>query len=97
AVFAGSVPALYERYLVPMLFEPYAQDLVERLRGRAPRRVLELAAGTGAVTRSMAASLPEPVAIVATDLNAGMLEQARALGAARAVEWQVADAMQLPF
>jgi len=96
-VFAGSVPAIYERYLVPMLFEPYARDLVERLKARAPRRILELAAGTGAVTRTLAASLPESVAIVATDLNAGMLEQARALGAARTVEWQVADASQLPF
>jgi len=97
AVFSGSVPALYERYMVPMLFEPYARDLVERLRPRAPRRVLELAAGTGAVTRAMAAGLPDSVSIVATDLNPGMLEQAKTLGASRPVEWQPADAMALPF
>lgn len=95
-VFAGSVPAIYERYLVPMTFEPYARDLVERLRPRAPRRVLELAAGTGAVTRHLAASLPDST-IVATDLNPAMLEQARALGAPRTVEWQAADALALPF
>lgn len=96
AVFAGSVPAIYERYLVPMTFEPYALDLVERLRARAPRRLLELAAGTGAVTRHLAASLPDST-IVATDLNPAMLEQARALGTPRAVEWQAADALALPF
>jgi SAM-dependent methyltransferase len=96
AVFAGSVPAIYERYLVPMTFEPYARDLVERLRVHAPRRVLELAAGTGAVTRNLAASLPDST-IVATDLNPAMLEQARALGAARSIEWLVADALALPF
>jgi SAM-dependent methyltransferase len=97
AVFAGSVPALYERYMVPMLFEPYASDLAARLAPRAPRRVLELACGTGAVTRVIAAELPEATAIVATDLNPGMLEQAKKLGASRQVEWQVANAMALPF
>jgi len=97
AVFAGSVPALYERYMVPMLFEPYARDLAERLRPRAPRRVLELACGTGAVTRAIAAELPRTTSIVATDLNPGMLEQAKQLGASRQVEWQVADATALPF
>lgn len=97
AVFAGSVPALYERYMVPMLFEPYARDLAERLRPRAPRRILELAAGTGTVTRALAAELPETSSIVATDLNPGMLEQAKKLGASRPVEWQLADATALPF
>jgi len=97
AVFAGSVPALYERYMVPMLFEPYARDLAERLRPRAPRRVLELACGTGAVTRAIAVELPATTSIVATDLNPGMLEQAKQLGASRQVEWQVADATALPF
>lgn len=97
AVFAGSVPALYERYMVPMLFEPYAADLVDRLRPRAPHRILELACGTGVVTRAMAAGLPEPSSIVATDLNPGMLEQAKKLGVTRPVEWQVADATALPF
>jgi len=97
AVFTGSVPALYELYMVPLIFEPYALDLVERLEPRAPRRILELACGTGAVTRAMAARLPETSSIVATDLNPGMIEQAKELGTLRPVEWQVADATALPF
>jgi len=96
-VFAGSIPRLYEEYLVPLIFEPYAGDLAERVAARRPERVLEIAAGTGVVTRRLAAVLPESCAIVATDLNPGMLEQARAVGSARPLEWQTADAQQLPF
>ena len=96
-VFAGSIPKFYEAYLVPLLFEPYAADLVSRLAARSPGRVLEVAAGTGVVTRALAAALPERVSIVATDLNQPMLDQAAALGTRRPVEWRQADAMQLPF
>ena len=96
-VFAGSIPKFYDTYLVPLLFEPYAADLVNRLASRSLSRVLEVAAGTGVVTRALASVLPERVSIVATDLNQPMLDQASALGTARAVEWRQADAMQLPF
>ena len=96
-VFSGSIPRLYEEYLVPLIFEPYAVDLAARAALRAATRVLEIAAGTGVVTRRLAAALPESVAIVATDLNPAMLDQAREVGTARAVEWRQADAMQLPF
>jgi len=96
-VFAGSIPALYESHLVPLLFEPYAVDLADRLRSRSFTRVLEIAAGTGVVTRRLAADLPTTVSIVATDLNQAMLDQAAAVGTARPVEWRQADAMQLPF
>ena len=96
-LFAGSIPELYERYLVPLIFEPYAKDLAARLASRPPARVLELAAGTGVLTRAMASALPEHASIVATDLNQPMLDHARATGAARAVEWRQADAMKLPF
>jgi len=97
SAFAGSIPALYEKYLVPMIFEPYAADIADRVAARRPARVLELAAGTGAVTRRLASVLPATTRIVATDLNQPMLDQAAAVGTARAVEWQRADAMQLPF
>ena len=97
ALFAGSIPELYETLLVPLIFEPYAVDLVERLATRPLRRVLEVAAGTGVVTRRMAATLPESVAIVATDLSQPMLDHARTVGTARPVAWQQADAMRLPF
>src|SRR5882672_11328558 len=96
-VFTGSIPKLYETYLVPLIFEPYAADLVNRLASRSVTRVLEIAAGTGVVTRTLASVLPERVSIVATDLNQSMLDQASALGTRRPVEWRQADATQLPF
>ena len=96
-VFTGSIPKLYETYLVPLIFEPYAEDLAIRLASRSLTRVLEIAAGTGVVTRALASVLPESVSIVATDLNPSMLEQAAALGPRRPVEWRSADAMRLPF
>jgi len=96
-VFAGSIPKLYETHLVPLIFEPYAADLVQRLVSRSLTRVLEIAAGTGVVTRRLASVLPEWVSIVATDLNQPMLDLASAIGTKRPVEWRQADAMQLPF
>src|SRR5712691_10858334 len=96
-IFTGSIPKLYETYLVPLIFEPYAADLVNRLSSRSPSRVLEIAAGTGVVTRALASMLPESVSIVATDLTQAMLDQARVVGTRRTVEWRQADAMQLPF
>jgi len=95
-VFAGSIPKIYETHLVPLIFEPYAADIAKRLGPRRPARVLEVAAGTGVVTRALVAALPD-AAIVATDLNQAMLDQAAAVGTQRAVEWRQADAMQLPF
>jgi len=96
-VFAGSIPKLYDTHLVPLIFEPYATDLAKRLAGRRLSRLLEVAAGTGVVTRALSAALPESVSIVATDLNQAMLDQAAAVGTRRTVQWRQADAMQLPF
>jgi SAM-dependent methyltransferase len=96
-VFAGSIPKLYETYLVPLIFEPYAADLANRLRSKPLAKVLEIAAGTSVVTRALASALPERVSVVATDLNQAMLDQAAAVGTQRPVEWRQADAMRLPF
>jgi len=96
-VFSGSIPQLYETHLVPLIFEPYAVDLADRLASRSVSRVLEIAAGTGVATRRLASVLREDVSIVATDLNQPMLDHAAAIGTARPVEWRQADAMQLPF
>ena len=79
-VFAGSVPKLYEEYLVPLIFAPYAEDLTNRLASRSLARVLEVAAGTGVVTRKLASVLPAGVSIVATDLNQPMLDMASEVG-----------------
>lgn len=96
-VFAGSVPELYDRHLVPLIFRPYADDLVARLRDLEVGSVLEVAAGTGAVTRAMAAGLPASVPITATDLSQPMIDHARSVGTERPVVWQQADVMDLPF
>ena len=96
-LFAGSIPELYDRLMVPMIFQPYADDLARRLAERAPQRVLETAAGTGAVTRALLAALPADTELVATDLNQPMLDRAAAVGTSRPVTWQQADAMALPF
>lgn len=95
--FEGSIPALYDRYLVPLIFEPYARDLARIVAEFEPGAVLELAAGTGVVTRELARNLAQHASIVATDLNQAMLDQAAKVGTARPVDWQQADAMQLPF
>ncbi|MCB1624226.1 MAG: class I SAM-dependent methyltransferase [Pseudomonadales bacterium] len=96
-IFAGSIPLLYDQYMVPLIFEPYAADLASRIALRQPSFVLEIAAGTGAVTRRLASELPSTTAIVATDLNQAMIDHAAAVGTSRTVEWRQADASQLPF
>jgi ubiquinone/menaquinone biosynthesis C-methylase UbiE len=96
-LFAGSIPELYERYLVPLIFEPYARDLAGRVAAVAPREVLETAAGTGVLTRAMAASLPAATLIVATDLNQPMLDQAAKRLVDARIAWKQADALALPF
>ncbi|WP_330335058.1 class I SAM-dependent methyltransferase [Streptomyces sp. NBC_00536] len=88
------MPEAYERYLVPVLFRPFAVDLAARAAALRPRRVLELAAGTGVVTAELLAAAPW-AEVTATDLNDAMV----AFGAARApgAVWRQADAQRLPF
>ena len=52
-LFAGSIPQLYDRHLGPWLFAPYAADLARRLALQPPARLLEIACGTGVVTRAL--------------------------------------------
>lgn len=96
-VFAGSVAKLYESHLVPLIFDFYADDLAQRVASKPVSQVLEIAAGTGVVTRRLAKLLPASAAIIATDLNQPMLDMAAQVGTERPVEWRQADAMQLPF
>jgi ubiquinone/menaquinone biosynthesis C-methylase UbiE len=97
-VFTGEIPENYDCYLGPVIFEPYAEDLVSRLKTRKLDRVLEVACGTGIVTRRLRNALPAEVEIVATDLNPDMFEFARRkFRAAETVRWQQADASALPF
>ena len=97
-VFAGSIPEFYERYLVPLIFEPYALDLAQRLEKGGAECVLEIAAGTGVVTRALAARLGPNARITATDLSEPMLNHAKTkLSRDARVCWQQADAQALPF
>jgi ubiquinone/menaquinone biosynthesis C-methylase UbiE len=96
--FAGSIPAAYDRYLGPVLFQPYAEDLVARLQVPENGSVLELACGTGIVTRELRNRLPATVKLIATDLNEPMFQHAAAKFAeGEAVGWRQADACSLPF
>jgi len=95
--FAGSIPQIYERYLVPLIFEPYAREISRQVEDFRPAKVLELAAGTGALTRELVKRLPSEVSIIATDLNQPMLDQAMTVGTLRPVEWRQTDATALPF
>jgi SAM-dependent methyltransferase len=93
-VWAEDMSAAYDEYLVPAVFRPYADDLASRVARHRPQDVLELAAGTGVLTRAMMASLPQ-ARVTATDLNVAMVD----VGSAQvpAATWRQADAMQLPF
>jgi ubiquinone/menaquinone biosynthesis C-methylase UbiE len=96
-IFSGSIPALYDKYLGPLIFEPYARDLANRLSVLEAGRVLETAAGTGVVTRALLGALPASVTVVGTDLNQPMLDHAAEQVSSPRVTWQKADAQALPF
>lgn len=96
AAFAGTIPANYERYLGPFLFEPYALDLVARLQDKKYPDILEIACGTGRVTKHLAKSVKHDV-LTATDLNPDMINIAKEIIRDDTIKWMPADAMQLPF
>jgi ubiquinone/menaquinone biosynthesis C-methylase UbiE len=97
-LFAGSIPEIYDTYLVPLIFEAYACDLAGRVAEAAPAQVLETAAGTGVVTRALVPLLETCVRYVATDLNQPMLDRAATRQKPdERIIWQQADALGLPF
>jgi len=97
-VFAGSIPENYDRYLVPLIFESFAQDLAQRIAALSPNTVLETAAGSGVVTRALTARLSPDASYVVTDLNQPMLDYAATRQAANnRITWRKADALALPF
>jgi SAM-dependent methyltransferase len=93
-VWAGSMPRSYDRWLAPAVFQPFAVDLARRAARLSPCHVLEIAAGTGVLTRELVAAIPS-AQVTATDLNAAMVK----FGSRRAPEaaWHQADALHLPF
>lgn len=96
--FLGSIPDIYDDYLVPLIFDSYAEDLARRVVAQPVRDVLETAAGSGVVTRALAPLLPGEARYTVTDLNPPMLERAQARqGEDARIAWQAADALDLPF
>ncbi len=95
-VFAGSIPAIYDRYLGPLLFAPYAEHVGSLLADMRAGRLLEIAAGTGIVTEVLARRLPS-AEIVATDLNQAMVDHAAGKPGLKRVTLRQADALALPF
>lgn len=96
ATFTG--PRYYDELLAPATFGPFAEDLAARWPQRLPGAVLEIACGTGALTRPLRARLDSSVDLVATDLSPAMLEYARTRSAGTpGLSWQQADAQRLPF
>lgn len=97
-VFTGSIPDIYDDYLVPLIFEAHADDLARRVAGTGPQAVLETAAGSGVVTRALAPRLNAGARYVVTDLNPPMLKRAESRQSADdRLTWQAADALDLPF
>ena len=94
--FAGSIPAIYDAYMVPLIFRPYAEEMARRAVAFSPRHILETAAGTGVLTQRLHEALPE-AEIRATDLNQPMLDQAAQRVIAENVHFEQADALALPF
>jgi ubiquinone/menaquinone biosynthesis C-methylase UbiE len=98
ARFVGDIPAHYDRGMGPHLFVDYAADLARRVAAAQPARVLEIAAGTGIVTRMLRDALPPTTDLVASDLNPPMLDVARGkFAAGENIEFRPADATALPF
>src|SRR5690349_20774264 len=97
-VFAGSIPENYDRHMVPLIFEPFAADLARRAASLSPNAVLETAAGTGVVTRTLAPQLSPDASYIVTDLNQPMLDYAASRQAPDGrIKWRQADALALPF
>jgi len=96
--FTGSIPDIYDDYLVPLIFEYYASDIAERIAGLGCSNVLETAAGSGVLTRAVAPVLPRAARFTVTDLNPPMIDRARRRQPPDArIDWLPADMTALPF
>jgi len=96
-VFTGSIPENYDRFLVPLIFEGYTAEVVQRVALQSPKAVLETAAGTGVVTRALAPRLAADATYTVTDLNQPMLDYAASRLQDARITWRAADAQALPF
>jgi SAM-dependent methyltransferase len=104
--FNKSIPQNYEDYLTPFIFDPYAEDLVERIGSKTGatslKNVLELACGTGAVTKQLLTRLPSTTQLIATDLQPDMISTAKISVAkhhlsASNLTWDTVDMTNIPY
>ena len=95
--FSGSIPHHYEQYLGPMFFEPYAIEVSKRIDPSSVHIVLEIASGTGRVTRHLRERIPGTSKLIASDISQDMLSVAKEKLRNLDIDWQIIDAQQLPF
>ncbi len=88
---------VYERALVPAIFAPWATELLARAEPQAGEQVLDVACGTGAVTRLVAEAVGEAGRVVGVDVTKAMLDVARSVRTAVAIEWCESSAVAMPF
>ncbi len=88
----------YDEVLVPVIFQPWAREMLDRVKPADGQHVLDLACGTGAVTREVARSC-RPGSLTGADMTAEMLDVARKRAEQTGIvaRWVEADALNLPF
>lgn len=87
----------YDEFLGPMFFEPYAIEVAERIPPSSVSVALEIAAGTGRVTRHIRKRIPASACLIASDIDENMLAIAKEKLSDLEIDWQNIDAQQLPF
>ena len=95
----NTAPAeIYEQHLVPAMFEPFARDLIQLCNIRSSDKILDVACGTGILSRLAIDCVDITVGkVVGIDINPVMLDMARHCSAGKDIEWKEGSAMSLPF
>lgn len=90
---------IYETQKVVAIFRPLAEATVGSIDIDASDRVLDVACGTGIVSRVLEENHPALARIVGVDLNPSMIEKSRCLtsGGRGRIEWYRSDVAELPF
>src|SRR5258706_10628864 len=94
--FSGSIPSHYDQYQGPMHFEPYALEIVKRIEPSRVQIALEIACGTGRVTRHLRNVIPSSSKLIASDISPDMLGVAKEKLKTANIDWQIIDAQELP-